>query len=132
MTRRLLEKFLAVLQECRLLNINLNIVSKLIVCSVRGQLLGAVIAYNLKKWLNYQEQKLKTTVMAIKKKKEGLCFLFLMLWHSIAIYNVKTDSYSCRLPQQETSYWNRLHSFLNLVVQLPLLLYAGRLVFFSF
>lgn len=52
-------------------------------------MLGAAIAYNLKKWLNYQQQKQKTTVMAIKKTKEDLCFLFFMLWHSIAAYNVK-------------------------------------------
>jgi hypothetical protein len=39
--------------------------------------LGAAIAYNLKKWLNYREQKLKTAVMAMKKPAKGLCFYFL-------------------------------------------------------
>jgi hypothetical protein len=40
-------------------------------------MLGAAIAYNLKKWLNYREQKLKTAVMAMKKPAKGLCFYFL-------------------------------------------------------
>jgi hypothetical protein len=53
-------------------------------------MLGAAIAYNLKKWLNYHEQKRKTAVVAIKKTKEGLCSLFLMLWHSIAVCHAKT------------------------------------------
>lgn len=53
-------------------------------------MLGAAIAYNLKKWLNYEEQKRKTAVVAIKKTAEGLCFLFLMLWCSIAWYSAKT------------------------------------------
>jgi len=48
-------------------------------------MLGAAIAYNLKKWLNYQEQKRKTAVVAIKKMKEGLWFLLLVLWHSIGV-----------------------------------------------
>ncbi len=52
-------------------------------------MLGAAIAYNLKKWLNYEGQKRKTAVMAIKKGGEGLCFLFFMLWHSLAWYSAK-------------------------------------------
>ena len=43
-------------------------------------MLGAAIAYNLKKWLNYQEQKRKTAIMAFKKTEEGLCFWFLLYW----------------------------------------------------
>jgi hypothetical protein len=60
-------------------------------------MMGAAIAYNLKKWLNYQEQKRKTAVMAIKKTGEGLCFLFLMLWCSLAAYNTKTKIYQYQL-----------------------------------
>lgn len=37
-------------------------------------MLGAAIAYNLKKWLNYQEQKRKTAVVAMKKAEKRLCF----------------------------------------------------------
>src|SRR5215204_3945700 len=37
-------------------------------------MLGAAIAYNIKKWLNYQEQKRKTVVMAIKKMNERFVF----------------------------------------------------------
>jgi len=56
-------------------------------------MLGAAIAYNLKKWLNYQEQKRKTAVIAMKKMKEGLCFYFFMLRHSLMAYRAK--SYIC-------------------------------------
>jgi hypothetical protein len=56
---------------------------------------GAAIAYNLKKWMNYGEQKRKTAVMALKKTGEGLSFLFLVLWHSIVVYNTKTKIYNC-------------------------------------
>jgi hypothetical protein len=62
-------------------------------------MLGAAIAYNLKKWMNYKEQKTKTQVMAVKKTGEGLCFLLLMLWCSIAVYNIKNNSRSYRLYQ---------------------------------
>jgi transposase len=40
-------------------------------------MLGAAIAYNLKKWMNYPEQKRKTAVVALKKTGEHLCFLIL-------------------------------------------------------
>jgi transposase len=43
-------------------------------------MLGAAIAYNLKKWLNHGEQKRKTAVMALKNTEKGLCFWLLMLW----------------------------------------------------
>jgi transposase len=46
-------------------------------------MLGAAIAYNLKKWMNYPEQKRKTAVIGLKKINEGLCFLLLMLCCSI-------------------------------------------------
>lgn len=52
-------------------------------------MLGAAIAYNLKKWINYPEQKRKTAVMGLKKMKEGLCFLFLTLWAHIMPLNSK-------------------------------------------
>ena len=52
-------------------------------------MLGAAIAYNLKKWMNYEGQKRKTAVIVLEKTKEGLCFLFLMLWHSLAWYSAK-------------------------------------------
>ena len=42
-------------------------------------MLGAAIAYNLKKWLNYEEKKRKTAVMSLKKGLESLCFLTLLL-----------------------------------------------------
>ena len=60
-------------------------------------MLGAAIAYNLKKWLNYSEQKIKTTVLAIKKTGEGLYFLFYVLWHSLVAYSAKNRIYSCYL-----------------------------------
>jgi len=41
-------------------------------------MLGAATAYNLKKWLNYSEQKRKTTVMVIKKMEEVFYYYFLM------------------------------------------------------
>ena len=53
-------------------------------------MLGAAIAYNLKKWLNYEEQKRKTAVVSIQKTGEGLYFLFYMLQCSLAWYNAKT------------------------------------------
>lgn len=42
-------------------------------------MLGAAVAYNLKKWLNYVEQNRKTAVISMKKAEEGLCFWQLML-----------------------------------------------------
>ena len=49
-------------------------------------MIGAAIAYNLKKWLNYQERKVKTAAMAIGKAAEALCFHFLpYTWHRIVI-----------------------------------------------
>ena len=62
-------------------------------------MLGAAIAYNLKKWLNYSDRKTKAAVMALKKTGEGLCFLFLVLWHSPAVHNKKTQIYHCHSPK---------------------------------
>jgi len=52
-------------------------------------MLGAAIAYNLKKWMNYTEQRRKTAVIALKKRGEGLCFLFSVLWAFIMPPNPK-------------------------------------------
>jgi len=52
-------------------------------------MLGAAIAYNLKKYMNYQEQKRKTAVVAIKKTKEGLFFWFLILCGFPIAHNAK-------------------------------------------
>lgn len=50
-------------------------------------MLGAAIAYNLKKWMNYEEQKTKTAVMGLKKINEGFCFLFLLLCNAAVPYS---------------------------------------------
>ena len=52
-------------------------------------MLGAAIAYNLKKWLNYTEPKRKTVVMSLKKTLEGRCFWFLMPAHITKARNRK-------------------------------------------
>ena len=39
-------------------------------------MLGAAVAYNIKKWLNYTEQKRKAAVKSLKMTAEGLCFWF--------------------------------------------------------
>jgi len=39
-------------------------------------MIGAAIAYNLKKWLNYMEQKRKTTVVGIKRGQRPLLFAY--------------------------------------------------------
>jgi transposase len=53
-------------------------------------MIGAAACYNLKKWLNYSERKIKTAVMALKKAAEGLCFCFWVLWHFMAPPNPKS------------------------------------------
>jgi transposase len=50
-------------------------------------MIGAAIAYNLKKWLNYTEQKRKTAVIAMEMTEEGLCFWLLTLQRFIIAYN---------------------------------------------
>jgi len=54
-------------------------------------MLGAAIAYNLKKWLNYDEQKRKTAVVAMKKMKEALSFWLLVVRCFIDRYNNKSS-----------------------------------------
>lgn len=59
-------------------------------------MLGAAIAYNLKKWMNYQEQKRKTAVMALKMAEKSLCFLILKICSTIAPYNQQNSkNYIC-------------------------------------
>src|SRR5215203_5850073 len=54
-------------------------------------MLGAAIAYNLKKWLNYDEKKRKTAVVAMKKMKEALSFWLLVVRCFIDRYNNKSS-----------------------------------------
>lgn len=57
-------------------------------------MIGAAIAYNLKKWLNYTEQKRKTAVISLKKRKESLWFYFFMLWHTMRAHSESQLKYS--------------------------------------
>jgi hypothetical protein len=50
-------------------------------------MLGAVVAYNLKKWLNYTEQKRKTAVIGLKMTAEGLCLWFFAACYFIQQHN---------------------------------------------
>jgi len=54
-------------------------------------MLGAAIAYNIKKWLNYTEQRRKTAVISQKKDTEGLYFWFLMLCYFTTRHNRKSS-----------------------------------------
>ena len=40
----------------------------------------SAIAYNLKKLLKWQQRKVETAVLAMKKAEKSLCFLFCQLW----------------------------------------------------
>jgi transposase len=55
-------------------------------------MMGAAIAYNLKKWMNYPEQKRKTTVMALKMAERSLCSLLFMLWTCIVPVNTNNKN----------------------------------------
>ena len=59
-------------------------------------MLMAAVAYNIKKLLKWQVPKIQTTVMAIKKGKESLCFYFLRLWETLEMYNLSPQLNSCR------------------------------------
>jgi hypothetical protein len=50
-------------------------------------MLGAAVAYNLKKWLNYIEQKRKTAVISLKMTAEGLYFWFFAACYFIQQHN---------------------------------------------
>ncbi len=52
-------------------------------------MLGAAIAYNLKKWLNHIEPKRKTAVVAMKKAEKCLCFCSLILKAFVMAVNSK-------------------------------------------
>ena len=54
-------------------------------------MLGAAIAYNLRKWLNHKESKLKTAVMLIKKAGRGFSFYFLPVLASLACHRSKLN-----------------------------------------
>jgi hypothetical protein len=57
-------------------------------------MLGAAIAYNLKKWMNYQEQKRKTALMALKNAERSLYSLILTLWTCTMPVNTNLKKYS--------------------------------------
>ncbi len=52
-------------------------------------MLGAAIAYNLKKWLNYDRKKRKTAIMSLKKGLNDLNILFLTEQLTLASLNTK-------------------------------------------
>jgi transposase len=54
-------------------------------------MIGAAIAYNIKKWLNYKERKVKVAAMAIKKTGKGLYFYFLSYLNSLIIIRAKPN-----------------------------------------
>ncbi|HKO82756.1 MAG TPA: hypothetical protein VJU78_20260, partial [Chitinophagaceae bacterium] len=55
-------------------------------------MLGAAIAYNLKKWLNYDQKKRKTAIMRLENGLKDLYFLFLTIQPSLAILNTKKET----------------------------------------
>ena len=50
-------------------------------------ILMSAIAYNLKKLLKWEQRKIKTAVMSLKKAEKRLSALFFELWHSIYHHN---------------------------------------------
>ena len=74
-------------------------------------MIGAAVAYNLKKWLNYKEQRRKTAVISLEKTREGLCFCFFMLWHSLAAYRTNQPNYCFQSWHKKTGSYTRLTSF---------------------
>lgn len=52
-------------------------------------MLGAAIAYNLKKWLNYTQQNRNTAVIKMKKEPKKPSFRFLNIWTLIQHHNPK-------------------------------------------
>ena len=50
-------------------------------------ILMSAIAYNLKKLLKWEQRKINTTVLAMKKAEECLCSFFLKLRHSATLHN---------------------------------------------
>ncbi|MEJ7913882.1 MAG: transposase, partial [Chitinophagaceae bacterium] len=56
-------------------------------------MIGAAIAYNLKKWPNYMEQKRKTTVVGIKRGQKAFAFCLAAVRCFIDHYNYKPSTY---------------------------------------
>ena len=52
-------------------------------------MIGASIAYNLKKWMNYQERYRKTAIMRLKRAENAFIFWLLELRHSIVHASTK-------------------------------------------
>jgi transposase len=50
-------------------------------------MLGAAIAYNLKKWLNFKAPKTKTAAMALKNAAKAVYFYFFTLWQLLHYHN---------------------------------------------
>ncbi len=57
-------------------------------------MLGAAIAYNLKKWLNYESKQRKTAIMGLKNELKDLYFLFLTIQPIVVTLNTKTENRS--------------------------------------
>lgn len=55
--------------------------------------MGATIAYNLKKYMNYQQTKFKIEVMELKKSLSSIILLFLMPYRIALAYNTKPSKY---------------------------------------
>lgn len=53
-------------------------------------MMGAAIAYNIKKWLNYKAPKIKTAVMGLKKTTKGLYFTLLCQHCTVVALTVKS------------------------------------------
>jgi len=51
-------------------------------------MLMAAVAYNLKKLMKWEERKVKTTVIALKKAGKSLCFFAFNLWHCMQSYKL--------------------------------------------
>ena len=50
-------------------------------------MLGAAIAYNIKKWLNFKAPKIKTATMALKNAAKAVYFNFFRLWQLLHHHN---------------------------------------------
>jgi hypothetical protein len=48
---------------------------------------GAAIAYNLKKWMNYEQRNRKTAIMRLKKAQKVFSFGLLVLQPSIVYHS---------------------------------------------
>ena len=53
-------------------------------------MMGAAIAYNIKKWLKYKAPKIKTGIMVLTKATEGLCIILLCNHYSLVAITVKS------------------------------------------